>query len=364
MSKVEALHGSQGSVPDKVEQDATPAQIKAAYRAQQKLNHPDIATRANAQDTVTSASKHGDSNRNGGSSKGEATLAADGSSVHGAGDGDAQSHAHSRRDDAAVHARAVLLNRAYRTLSSAATRAAYNSGRALFGKYSLFHEYAGQPLSATAAPGAPTSLFVDENTCIGCRTCTHHACKTFVMDERYGRARVAVQWADSDEAIAAAIAVCPVNCIHEVESSQLPLLEYVHRSQPRAHMVVNTCGSKSGQARGVEESPFLAAERFDRKQRQVMDEIDKAIQRHAAIDRMEAMRKVVYDAVGLDTSGGPLQSTGRGADKNKSGSSSPWWVDWTDKLTGRSRARADAVPQGPCCPLVARDPSEPLLLSS
>lgn len=48
-------------------------------------------------------------------------------------------------------------------------------------------------------PGETRALFVDEATCIGCKHCCFAAKDTFVLDARYGRARVNNQWADTED---------------------------------------------------------------------------------------------------------------------------------------------------------------------
>jgi ferredoxin len=43
-------------------------------------------------------------------------------------------------------------------------------------------------------------------------------CRTFAMEEDYGRARAMQQGIDSDEKLQEAIDTCPVNCIHWVST--------------------------------------------------------------------------------------------------------------------------------------------------
>lgn len=110
----------------------------------------------------------------------------------------------------------------------------------------------------------------------GCRECAHNASETFVMDEALGCARVRVQFGDPEKKIEVefchgirldlvneclpihiniwrekchtgrltraaflqmkwqvSVDSCPVNCIHWVESEELPLLEFLIRPQPK-----------------------------------------------------------------------------------------------------------------------------------
>jgi NAD-dependent dihydropyrimidine dehydrogenase PreA subunit len=54
-------------------------------------------------------------------------------------------------------------------------------------------------------PAENRALFVDERTCIGCKSCVWQACRTLEMDEEHGRARVMRQWADSEASLQAAV---------------------------------------------------------------------------------------------------------------------------------------------------------------
>lgn len=169
----------------------------------------------------------------------------------------------------------MLVNKAYSVLADTHLRAAYDSGRLLFGSHSVFKDFTGRPLSKNSRPDAPHVLFVDETACIGCKACVHEAPNTFLIEDAYGRARVDTQWADAWESLDIAVNVCPVECIHVVPTEDLAILEWVHRSQPRTAYVQNTTGSKGGAARGVEESPFVASERFRRKWEEVADDLKK-----------------------------------------------------------------------------------------
>ncbi|XP_039124432.1 chaperone protein dnaJ C76, chloroplastic-like isoform X1 [Dioscorea cayenensis subsp. rotundata] len=94
-------------------------------------------------------------------------------------------------------------------------------------------DFSGSGYSSWNGPLRSQALFVDENKCIGCRECVHCANKTFVMDETGGSARVKVQFGDDDKNIKVSVDACPVNCIHWVDSGELPLLEFLIRPQPK-----------------------------------------------------------------------------------------------------------------------------------
>lgn len=171
----------------------------------------------------------------------------------------------SRRAEAAIRA----LNAARHTLADPARRAAYDSARALFHLAGPFAGFDGTPLSRTAKPGEEEALFVDETACIGCGKCVHEAPSTIALDEKLGRARVHTQHGDEPEGLDAAVASCPVDCIHRVPQSELAVLEWVHRLQPRASTVICSEASRSGRLRGVEENPFVAVDRFKRKMAEI-----------------------------------------------------------------------------------------------
>lgn len=69
------------------------------------------------------------------------------------------------------------------------------------------------------------AVYVDELTCIGCKHCAHVARNTFYIEPDKGRSRVVQQFGDSEELIQEAIAMCPVDCIHWVDYTELKRLE-------------------------------------------------------------------------------------------------------------------------------------------
>ncbi|XP_020088392.1 uncharacterized protein LOC109710296 [Ananas comosus] len=171
-----------------VSTDSTSQQIKEAYRRLQKQHHPDIA---------------GDRG----------------------------------------HEYTLLLNEAYSALMREDFRRKYGGGGGGGGgggkrREGFGSNFSGMGYSSWNGPVRPQALFVDENRCIGCRECAHNASETFMMDEDLGCARVRVQFGDSEKKIEVSVDSCPMNCIHWVESEELPLLEFLIRPQPKeAHGV-------------------------------------------------------------------------------------------------------------------------------
>lgn len=160
--------------------NASPAAIRKAYRQLQKIHHPDVA-----------------------GSEG--------------------------------HAMTLLLNEAYATLMDDRLRGTYNEAHTHKAamRATGHTTFSGSPFSQWVGPDRPQGIFVDENVCIGCRECSHAACKTFTMDDAEGTARVTRQWGDSEAKIKEAIELCPVNCIHYVEREDLAILEYLIRPQQK-----------------------------------------------------------------------------------------------------------------------------------
>ncbi|KAL7100662.1 hypothetical protein ACP275_08G009100 [Erythranthe tilingii] len=160
-----------------VSTDASPQEIKDAYRKLQKIYHPDIA----------------------GEKGHESTL---------------------------------MLNKVYEVLMKDDLRKEYDSsiGRISVGGVGKEVEAFGSTWNGALRPHA---LFVDENSCIGCRQCVEQAGNTFVMDEAFGTARVKVQYGDNDEKIEISVDSCPVNCIHWVDKEDLAVLEYLIKPQPK-----------------------------------------------------------------------------------------------------------------------------------
>lgn len=234
-----------------VNDTATFDEIKASYRERMKACHPDIAVFANGNE----------------------------------------------EDAASV---SQLMNKAWHTLKDKGRRAMYDSGRVLFGKSSMFKDpFTGVPLSKNARPDLDVTLFVDEGRCIGCHQCKHAAPNTFQMEPHYNVARVETQWADSEEDLEIAVACCPKDCIHTVPKADIALLEWIHRSQPRQRIVACSAESMGGKARGLDESPFVAMERFERKRTDIMRDAEETAKRAAKREEAEAAMEMVSNVVGV-----------------------------------------------------------------
>eukprot|EP00878_Enallax_costatus_P000241 GHUV01000305.1.p1 GENE.GHUV01000305.1~~GHUV01000305.1.p1 ORF type:complete len:287 (+),score=61.61 GHUV01000305.1:1160-2020(+) len=135
----------------------------------------------------------------------------------------------------------ILLNEAYEVLMDGGARQAYNA-RLETALADDDDDYTGEPLSkwmptvnASMAknedPAESRAVFVDENTCIGCKQCVWHASACFRIEPDYGRSRVYAQWLNTEDELQTAIDSCPVNCIHWVQKDQLPALEYVMQNR-------------------------------------------------------------------------------------------------------------------------------------
>ncbi|BDA49708.1 probable chaperone protein dnaJ C76, chloroplastic [Coccomyxa sp. Obi] len=191
---------------------ATPVDIKASYRALQRLVHPDLV--------------------------GEA-----------------------------ANELAVILNIAYSTLMDDNAREVYLQDAERFRKEG--HSYDGRPVSKwMGADHEHRAVFVDETSCVGCRHCTYCAPNTFAMEEDYGRARVHTQWGDDEEAIREAVEMCPVDCISFVNRKQVALLEFVLKFCTREDTAImarrrsGNMSSKSGKS-----DPFSRAETWLRQRK-------------------------------------------------------------------------------------------------
>ncbi|KAL4428109.1 hypothetical protein ABPG75_002198 [Micractinium tetrahymenae] len=131
---------------------------------------------------------------------------------------------------------AMFLNEVYETLIDPEKRAAYDS-------IAGFQIGGVNPFMDTTYER--DMVFVDEFTCIGCRNCNNVCSATFMMEEEWGRARVAQQGVDGVEKLQEAIDTCPVSCIHWVTAPQLALLEEtMSRMERVAAWLLMTGGGK------------------------------------------------------------------------------------------------------------------------
>lgn len=270
-----------------VSEKATTNEIKSAYRALMKACHPDHAmsfSMSTSAFTFISGSESIKASLAAASKAAEAASSTslstfdedevDSDDFEDAGEITAAAAVARRERDAAEVSQ--LLNKAWHTLRDPDRRSMYDSGRMLFGATSLFASFTGVPLSKTARPDLPVALFVDEGRCIGCKQCALHAPSTFVMEPNLNVARVETQWGDDEENVEIAVACCPMDCIHTVPREDLAMLEWVHRSQPRQRVVNPQEGSTAGRGKGLEESPFVAMERFNRRRVEMMQDTERA----------------------------------------------------------------------------------------
>jgi len=162
------------------------------------------------------------------------------------------------------HDYTLLLNEAYKVLMRNLSRHADGKTRAGFGS-----GYTGDGYSSWNGPVRSQALFVDENKCIGCRECVHHAARTFAMDDVLGSAHVEIQFGDLQQQIQLAVESCPVNCIHWVDSQELPMLEFLSRPQPKeGHGIF---GGGWERPRNV----FAAAKNFAKRLERVEQELER-----------------------------------------------------------------------------------------
>jgi ferredoxin len=86
-------------------------------------------------------------------------------------------------------------------------------------------------LAKNSDPSESRAIFVDEQSCIGCKNCMWCAPATFRIEDDFGRSRAYAQWADTEDDIDTAVLSCPVDCIHWVDKAELPALEHVSQRQ-------------------------------------------------------------------------------------------------------------------------------------
>lgn len=153
------------------------------------------------------------------------------------------------------HESTLMLNKAYKVLVRDDLRREYDKsiGQIRVGiDRSMFGSVWKEPLR-------PQALFVDENACVGCWQCVHHAGNTFTMDEACGTARVKTQYGDDDTKIEMSVESCPVNCIHWVDSEELGVLEYLIQPQPKVGYGIY------GQGWERPANVFMAAKSFNKE---------------------------------------------------------------------------------------------------
>ena len=319
-----------------VSSSATTEEIKLAYRETMKKCHPDIAAArsADASDaadaTVATVVDVADDK-----SHAIASLDPIANDVF---KGTAGSSAFAR--DAALVS--SLANRAWHVLRDANRRATYDSARALFGADARLTDasgrsdpFTGAPRSSNAKPRLPVGLFVDEGLCIGCRQCAHAAPGTFAMDAELNVARVATQWNDAEDAIEEAVLCCPKSCIFSVAKADLPMLEWIHANQPKQRVTLCSVESMSGKGKGLEESPFVAMERFERRRAELLRDAAANAERARKKADAEAALERVSNVVGWT---GGLFGFGKR-------------VLWRQTGEEKDAAKNGNVSRAPSCPL-------------
>ncbi|KAK9814414.1 hypothetical protein WJX72_005581 [[Myrmecia] bisecta] len=197
------------------------------------------------------------------------------------------------------HNMCILLNEAYEILSDARQRQAYNAKL----EQALVDErdaYSGKPLSHWCVnsrlgknedPAESRALFVDEVSCIGCKMCVWCAMGTFRIEPEFGRSRVFAQWVDKEDDMQAAVDSCPVSCIHWVDKERLPALEYVMQKKMRR---VDVGIMMAGQGGGGNDDVFLMSQKFLKQREQREREKARKAQYSPA---QEAARKSAASAV-------------------------------------------------------------------
>jgi ferredoxin len=120
-------------------------------------------------------------------------------------------------------------------------------------------------------PDEHRAVFVDEQSCIGCKNCVFLAAATFRLDPHHGRSRVFAQWLNDEDTIDTAIKSCPVDCIHWVDRKDLPELEYVVRHK-QERVNVGVMMAQGGRV----ESIWQATESFRRTRKKLEEWRKKA----------------------------------------------------------------------------------------
>lgn len=182
--------------------------------------------------------------------------------------------------------------------------------------------------------GEARAVFVDENTCIGCKQCVWAAPAMFRMETLYGRSQVWGQWLNSLEQIETAIDACPVQCIHWVARDQLPVLEHVMAKLPRTNVGIMAAGQG-----GAVADVFAASVTFV-KQRQQKAERREKLRR----ERLEAEAASAAEAA----ANGGASSRRRVETRDVQGMLSRWqratgWLWDPSELLNPERSRIPAA---------------------
>lgn len=107
------------------------------------------------------------------------------------------------------------------------------------------------------------------------------------------------------------------------------MLEWIHRSQPRQRVVSCSVESLSGKGRGLEESPFVAMERFNRRREDMMRDAQEERSRNEKREKATAATDKLNNVVGWARffrrggGGGGGESDGGGGDDARRAQSCP-----------------------------------------
>ncbi|PHT43549.1 hypothetical protein CQW23_17574 [Capsicum baccatum] len=152
----------------------------------------------------------------------------------------------------------MFINEVYEILSDPVQRRVYDE----------IHGYAATAINPFLNDSsAKDHVFVDEFSCIGCKSCANICSKVFGIEEDYGRARVYDQCGNPD-LIQQAIESCPVDCIHWTSAAQLSLLEDEMRRIER----VNVAFMLSGMGGGSVDVFRMASTRWEKRQSKVLEQ--------------------------------------------------------------------------------------------
>ena len=178
----------------------------------------------------------------------------------------------------------ALLNDAYSTLRDERMRLAYDDEL----KQTEVDAEEGFDAARTRSrwcgkEGEQRAVFVDENTCIGCKQCVWAAPAMFRLESTWGRSQVWGQWLNSEEQINTAIDACPVSCIHWVAKDQLPVLEHVMAKLPRVNVGVMAAGQG-----GAVADVFQASATFMKLRAEAAKKREKMRERRRAEEQYEA----------------------------------------------------------------------------
>ncbi len=232
-----------------VDDDATPATIKSAYRTLAKMCHPDILGEAEGHNICILLN--------------EAYEVLTDPDKRAAYDVQLEQALEADEDDYTGEAlsRWIANTKMGKNEEADENRAVFVVGGGgyveVYGVVFICHCVHSFPYPVHVPSCLPTQK-QDEATCIGCKQCVWCAPATFRIEPVHGRSRVFAQWIDNEDNLQSAIDACPVSCIHWVEREQLPALEYVMQNVVARE---NVGVMMAGQGRPVEDV-FQATDRF------------------------------------------------------------------------------------------------------